>query len=237
LLAIYLATARAVESDFQHGEETIVTTTLKASSCLAIFIPALCMTMPASADDAGFYLGARLGWAQYPTNSQLILSPDLNLRGRADDDEDLAWSIEAGYRFNRYVRIDAGYVDLGEVSSRLTNSMGTAAAQTRFAVQGATLALTGTYPLGNWEPYVKVGVFFFDTRLAFSGSAAGTSFEATVSGSATDSLDTLYGAGVGYNFSDHWQATLDLTNFSDAGESDTGQSDVLSLTAGVVWRF
>ena len=212
--------------------------TTKTLRRLAMFVvPAICVATPALADDAGFYLGARLGRAQYPAHSHLTLSPTLILRGETGDKEDLAWSFDAGYRFNRYVAIEAGYVDLGESSGRLTDETGTAAAQFSFAVQGATLALTGSLPLGNWEPYVRVGVFFFDTRLAFSGSAAGTSFAATLSGSGTDSLDTLYGAGVAYNLTDHWQAKLDLTNFSEAGDPETGQSDVLLLTAGVIWRF
>jgi opacity protein-like surface antigen len=216
-------------------EETIMLTTANCFYRMAILpVLAICAATPALAKDTGFYLGGRAGVGKYPSNSRLILSPNLDLRGRTHDKADLNWSVDVGYRFNRYLGIEVSYADLGKALSRLTDGSGTATAESRFAVKGATLVLIGIFPLGNWEPYVKAGIFQSDTRWTFSGSAEDIPFGESLDGGGTDAL---FGAGVAYNLTDCWQAKLDLTYFNDAGEPGTGHSEVLSWTAGVVWRL
>lgn len=173
----------------------------------------ICAPSFAWAADSGFYVGADLGVAQYPDNEDL-------------DNEDHAWAVTAGYRFNRYVAVEAGYMDLGETSGFLADGATATPAVARFsfASSGPTLALVGTWPLGNWEPYVRVGVFFADTDLSFSGLSATAPF----SGRTSDSTEEMFGGiGLGYRFSERWRARVELAFFDDAA----------AATVGVTYRF
>jgi hypothetical protein len=197
------------------------------SKCFVHAVAALPLTICASsfarASDSGFYFGMDLGVTQYPNNEAVHLPSDLLLTGSGSDldNEDYAWAVAAGYRFNRYVAVEAGYMDLGETSGSLADEANAIPAVARFslATSGPTLALVGTWPLGNWEPYLRVGILFADTDLSFSGSSATAPF----SGRASERTEEMFGGiGLGYRVSEHWRARVELTFFNDAATATTG---------------
>lgn len=125
-----------------------------------------------AAEPAGFYLGAGAGQAMVDEG--------------ALDDEDTAFTGFAGYQFNRYFGLEAGYADFGEVEVS--------------GVPGARVEADATY-------LVAVGSVPFTDR--FSGYAkAGYSdwdAEASVAGLVADDSgnDPTYGLGLQYRFTDH----------------------------------
>jgi hypothetical protein len=62
---------------------------------------------------------ADLGWAFTPQSVAWRLSPTDVLTGSGYHDHDVAWTVAAGFRFNRYVGVEAGCVDLGQNSGAL----------------------------------------------------------------------------------------------------------------------
>lgn len=203
----------------------------------SVWLPlaALAIAPAASADDSGPYLAAAVGLANTPDDSVLTPSDVPVLTGRTDDN-DTSWGLAAGYRFNRHIAIELGYLDLGEITSEVTDATGStdARAAVGFSAEGVTLALIGTFPIGKWEPYLKAGVFSAHAVLEFSGSFSGANFDARI---AHDDQDGLYGVGVKYAVSEHLQIYLDSTYFHEVGEPDTGQSDYLNTSVGASWRF
>jgi opacity protein-like surface antigen len=194
---------------------------------------------PALAQDNGFYVGAAVGGAKYPRNGDLSIGPGMVVRGRVDKNEDFAWSLAAGYRFNRYLAVEAAYVDLGEASGTLseTEDRGIdfdATLDVAFSARGPMVSLIGTYPLGDWEPYVKAGVLFADTKLSVAGTVNGEAGAASVKG---DSEDIVFAIGIGRNLSPRWQLKLDASYADDVGESDSGRANILMLSLGSTYRF
>lgn len=191
---------------------------------------ALTLACGVSADESGPYLSAGLGRIDAPNNSNLGA-----LTGDTRNDE---WSYTAavGYRINPNLALELGYVDLGEFHANLSDASGAtnAAAHASFAANGATFALIGAFPIGQWEPYIKAGVLFSSTELQFSGTIDGARFAGRL---ANDNEDPMYGAGVRFTIADPLQVFLDLTYLDDVGESETGRSSYFNTTAGVLWQF
>jgi opacity protein-like surface antigen len=183
-----------------------------------------------AADESGPYVSAGLGRIDAPDGSNLG-----TLTGETENDE-WSWTVGLGYRFNRYIALELGYVDLGEIESDLTDATGLrdARAHASFGADGATFALVGTFLIGRWEPYIKAGVLFSSTELQFSGTIDSTPFAGRLT---NDNEDPLYGAGLRFNVTEPLQVYLDVTYLDDVGEPETGRSSYFNGTAGVLWRF
>lgn len=198
-------------------------------------LAALAFAPAASADDSGWYLGAALGLADAPDNSQLGFTDIPLLTGRTDDNK-TSWGFAAGYRFNPNIALELGYVDLGKFTSEVTDASGAtdARAAAGFSAEGVTFAMIGTFPLGKWEPYLKAGVFYSSTVLEYSGSLSGTNFGARIT---NDDEDALYGIGLRYPVSERLRIYVDSTYFMEVGEAEKGRSDYLNTSLGALWRF
>ena len=186
-------------------------------------IPAAVLAPAAVASDTGFYVGLDFGLSQYPNNEELRVSPDLVLlaSGSSLNDEDTAWGVRAGYQLNSYFAVEAGYLDLGESSGTLASSTPGSSALSTFTLSGAgpTLALVGKWPLGDWEPYLRLGVLFADTELSFRGTDGADVLTGTVS----DSTEEVFGGlGIGYRFNERWRAQAELTFFDDVSTATVG---------------
>jgi OmpA-OmpF porin, OOP family len=201
----------------------------------SIALLGLLATSAAAADDSGFHVSASVGIADHADDAALGV-PDVGRLTGATDGDDTSWALTGGYRFNRNIAIEIGYVDLGEIDAAVSDVEGgsDARATFTFATSGITLAMVGSFPIGNWVPYLKAGVLFSETELDFAGTVNGASFAARVD---EDSQDPLFGAGVGYDFGEHWRVQLDVTYFMESGDPDGGESDYLSTSLGVSWRF
>jgi hypothetical protein len=136
-------------------------------------------------------------------------------------DQDVAWSFSAGYRFNRFFGVEAGYVDLGHFSASLTGRSNApdAHADMIFSARGGTVAAVGTFPFGNWEAYLRGGVLFANTHITVSGSNDTVSIDDRVS---AETAHALAGAGLGYNVDAHWRAQIGITGYFHVGSNVGG---------------
>ena len=195
---------------------------------------ALALSHAAPADEAGVYIGVDIGYVDAPKNVGLIV-PDVPLLTGETDGSEFAAGATLGYRFNRNIAVELGYVDV-RFDANVVDASGISDASSRlgFSIDGIALALLGFFPVGHWAPYVKAGVLFSDTALTYSGNIAGDEFSARIGNSAEDAL---YGLGVRYRLSEHLELSLDSTYFMEVGEPGSGQSDFWKTSAGVIWRF
>lgn len=189
----------------------------------------------AAADDSGWYIGAGLGDADYGKRGILHYdSETLDATAIDDSDDPLSSSISLafGYRFNRYLSLEAGYAWNDSTEYALTDAAGARFGTYEFRTQGASLAVVGILPLGNWELLARAGVMYADTEGSLFTDAG------TLEDERVHTAEALIAIGGAYNFTEHWQAKLDYAFVNDAGEPhETGHADTKLLTLGFTYRF
>jgi OmpA-OmpF porin, OOP family len=196
----------------------------------------VCAATTAAGKDSGFYLGADAGYAGYPDDANLQVG-STTLTEIASTDSVFTAHVAAGLRFSRYFALEAGYVDLGEVKATLTDAAQSAAirANLRFKARGPILNAIGSFPLGNWDPFIKFGMFWQNVDLNLDGTAGGTPFSLAWS---ADGMKIAWGAGVGYALGEQWHVRLELDYFDSVGDDNrTGKARVTSAAVGVAYRF
>jgi hypothetical protein len=175
------------------------------------------------------------------------------------DERKTGWSIAAGWRLQRHVAVEAGYADFGDrtlnpsrdtvIASSNTNTSSTSTAihgGTALKTKAVYAAIVGSWPLGNWEPYVKLGMLHVDTS---AKSKTITTFSSFFSGrppsfiqgtiSVDDSTtEALTAIGVTYTIAGHYDVNLEAARMPNVGGSrTTGEGDLTSLSLGIGYRF
>jgi opacity protein-like surface antigen len=155
-----------------------------------------------------------------------------------DDDEGTAWSVSAGYRINRYLAVEASYVNLGTLEATHNIGLpailggGSLAFHRELETAGPALTAFGILPVSDsWELYVRAGMFFADSELttAFNGTSNTTSF---------DSDSTTLGAGAQFDWKEHWSARLEFQRSFDIGGDDVAsEADVDGVSLAVLYRL
>jgi opacity protein-like surface antigen len=156
-----------------------------------------------------------------------------------DDDEGAGWNVTAGYRINRYLAVEAGYVNLGTLSATHTIDIpailggGSFNFHRELETAGPSLTVFGLLPLADsWQLYARVGMLFADSDLTTrlnGGSSAASSF---------DSDATTLGAGAQYDWGGHWSARLEFQRTKDVGGDDVASdADVDSISLGFLYRL
>jgi hypothetical protein len=151
----------------------------RLGSLLTLIAGVVLLSIPASAADNGFYLGASVGQAQVDVND----FEDNDFEG-----EDLGFKVFAGFRFLTFVAVEGGYVDFGAPDD--TSADATFEAD----VTGVDVFAMGMLPLGIADLFVKAGVVDWDTQV----SASFDGLSETFSDSGTD---PAYGVGFQLRFS------------------------------------
>lgn len=179
---------------------------------------------PAAAD-SGVIVGLGLG----QSNLQDYRCDDCGTPIASVDDKDTAWTVFAGYRFNPYVAVLAGYADLGK-----TTASGTGGAwQDKLEADGWYAAVRGILPLpANFEAYATLGVFWWDQKVTFTGIPTGK----------FDGSDPMYGLGVAYRFGpkNAMSVQVDWTRFKDVGTNDPTlghKNDIDLYAVNFVYQF
>ncbi len=189
----------------------------KLAMLLATF--AMASLAPAAYADnpEGFYAGAGVG----RFNAQI---DDVQAVGPAVDDwdeDDTAYKVFGGWRFNEIIAFEVAYINLGEPSGEVVPGFNLDA-----SVDGFAPYVVATIPLGIFEVYGRLGYYFYDANLATETVAGGrVEFD-------EESEDFVYGAGVGLDLLDHINVRLEYERFDLQGLDDT---DAIWLTGA--WRF
>jgi OmpA-OmpF porin, OOP family len=165
-----------------------------------------------------------------------------NPTGSSDiNDMDSIWGAQVGYRFNRFVAAEAGYIDLGKAAytANLVSNFGIGnesyQARGRFLSSGPTVAVLGILPLGQrFDLYGRGGIYFADTRFrvrfVFSDGIASAEEKA-------GTQEFFGGLGFAWNISSDYAVRAELSHFLDVGDDDrTGEASVTTLGIGFVFR-
>jgi OOP family OmpA-OmpF porin len=170
----------------------------------------------------GFYTGAGLG----NFNAQIDDVDQTDDAIEKLDDDDAAWKIFAGYRFNPYISAELAYVDFGRQQDRIDASGSSGDFQLEAA--GFAPSVLFTAPLGPVELFAKVSYYFYDVDLKVDlDSLDSENFQ-----SSSSDEDWAYGGGIGVTFLEHVNARLEYERISSDVIDD---ADALWLSAS--WRF
>lgn len=158
-----------------------------------------------AADDSGFYIGASFGEA---TQNNGVFH---------GEDETFRWL--AGYEFNEYFAIEAGFIDAGKQVDNIGNLRVTSSSDGVFAT------FLAKYPLGErFAPYARFGVVAHETQTTVSNGVA-SAFE------DSNGEDIAYGGGLEFKANEHLRLRVD---YEKVRVPDVA-FDIYSLVA--TWKF
>lgn len=213
------------------------------------------MAGPAAAEvQQGWYFGVSPGQATYDISKEELDEIVVDaffangapvLTGTSSlEDSDTAWSILGGYRFNPFIAIEAGYIDLGAAEYRSSGTVNPpgpvlsapATANIDFESAGFTLAGVGSLPLGDmFDLHSRIGIYFADTEISVGLTMDSVGARETLSGS---SQDVFYGIGAGLHVGTNWSFSLDWQRYADVGDEDkTGEGDIDTLSLSLMYRL
>lgn len=208
----------------------------------------------------GFYFGIGAGESSYDLEQSMFddvvrtvlftQSVPLLSRSSSLEDSDTTLALFAGYHFNQYIAVEAGYIDLGAAEYRTSGTVNppgpvvSAPFNMNIDVEstGFTVAGRGSLPLGSIvDLHGRLGLFFARTDISVGGQVVGSN------GTATESLDSIggfYGIGAGLNFDEHWSLSFDWTRYDNVGDEDEDDDvtteagfDVDALSISAMFRF
>ncbi len=187
----------------------------------------------ARADDHGFYADISAGATLYPVD----VNGQLNGVRFAHDGHASAftYAFAAGYRFNRYVGVEAGFVDLGNPFVDLhdpTDPKQPTVGRERFSAQGKTLAVLAHLPTGDWDTFVRVGVLqaTLGTRHYIRNGTFGFDYFANNEGPSL-----LLGVGTRYAIAEQWALSFSVDYYNKVGREDG--ANLVSPRDGFSYRF
>lgn len=201
----------------------------------------LVTTMNAMADDTvvhddKFYLGGLLGQARGDVGAA-EMNNRMNALGydaeaNVSHQNRTAWEILAGYKYSDYLSVEAGYIDLGEVRTRLRGSVVDISDYLTSAnlvhprsASGYELAVLGRYPLNEKNYlYLRAGLLFANSR--YEADA-----EVDFAKRSNSGRDGFIGIGYGYEINDHWGLRLSFENYRVEDEN------IGLLGLGVQYKF
>jgi OOP family OmpA-OmpF porin len=210
----------------------------------------LLVATPANAADTGFYAGVDFGQYSHDLDANGFGGQidaalgDLGLtvsNASSDTSEDgFTYGVLVGYQFLPYLAVEAAYVDLGdaELKSNATVSDGVTSAELRARAttesSGPSLSALGILPIMNsWEVHARAGVYFSSNdataRVAVDG------LEQTASDSS-NTTEFVWGAGIGYTRG-NYTSRLDYQQYTDVGDSSTGEASIDRITLVAIVRF
>jgi OmpA-OmpF porin, OOP family len=211
--------------------------------------------------DQGFYLGVGVGESTYNDLSQddfddIVVSSffeagaPVTSGNSSFEDSATSLAIFAGYRFNPYIAVEGGYMNLGATEYRFRGQVNPpgpissvpASLSMDIESTGITLSGIGSIPLGSiFDLHGRLGLFISDTELK-----VGTTIENS-GGSDSEKLDSesvLFGVGGAFHIGNHFTVSLDWTRYDNVGDEDEDDDadteagidiDLLSLSA--MFRF
>lgn len=226
---------------------------------LAAALALMATNAASAAEKQGFYFGLFAGTASVDTQGSredrdetvaLPIAASLIAAGfgvssieSSLDDSDLGWGLEIGYRFNRYVAAEVGYVDLGEAlyEAILTVDDGIETfpveVSSRFVSSGPTAAVLGMLPLSErFDVHAKAGLYFADTR--FRGRVRDVEFADNLLHSEVGAgeQEIFFGIGGAWNINDSYSLRFEYQRFFDVGDDDTTETDVDLIALSVLFR-
>lgn len=164
----------------------------RALSSPAALLLATVLAPLAQAADFAAYGGFGLGYgAQEIQQPGLLIGPGQTL-SRNIEGSDLAARVFAGVRLHRYLAIEAGWVDIGEIDALIPTITPDAQLEqvpTTLETSGVEVNVVGIWPVNrDFEVFGKLGLISWDSDLTAGGVGA----------AGSDGQDLAYGLGADY---------------------------------------
>ncbi|HVN41237.1 MAG TPA: porin family protein [Steroidobacteraceae bacterium] len=163
----------------------------------AILAAAALISSAALSADNGFYVGAGIG------------ASDVSAKDANWSATDFGWKLFAGYDFNKYLALEAAYLNGGSPSDQ----------GLKVDVYTTDVALIGKWPVADaFDLHAKIGYGWWDLKPHGFDSQSGS--------------DLLWGFGAGYRFGDHLIFSAD---WERQDTKYTDRADLWTVSAG--WKF
>ncbi|MEZ5559631.1 MAG: outer membrane beta-barrel protein [Pseudomonadales bacterium] len=170
----------------------------------------------AADENTGLYLGGSLGYTTFSASENVDVGE--GFQKIKVDDSDMGWKLFAGYQFLPWLGVEAGYVDLGDVSD---NALG---ATIDASTDGWDAFLVGTLPLPLIDLFAKVGMVSWNVDADVSDGVNSINLN-------DDGEDLAYGVG----------AALDLEHFAIRAEIErfdiSDVDDLYMFSVGATIQF
>lgn len=153
--------------------------------------------------------------------------------GSKGDGSGNQWRLQAGYQFNPYVAIEAGYIDMGKADYKASYAGGNAEGSVKAG--GLDLAVLGIYPVTDkFSIFGKLGLIEAKVQSKLSsGPQAGVIVKDT-----TTQARPLLGIGASYQVLENVDLRADYDHVSDLGSaSKGGKADADMVSAGLAYHF
>lgn len=187
-------------------------------------------TAPVAANNAaGFFVNGNLGYGRYGLTSSDVDA--FNSVGINVDRNSFAWSINAGYQFNQYIAVEAGYMQLPYAKLTQNSTSG----NVKLKTSAITADVKGILPVSQqFDLFAKAGLAFESQSL--SSSNAGVT---TVTTSDNHRIAPLFGLGVDYNINQNWSVGLQGIATLKTGHAANGNYYPATYTGlvGVTYKF
>jgi opacity protein-like surface antigen len=221
-----------------------------------IALCSLAAAIPPAAAQSGWYGGFSVG--QSRTSRDLVANRESTITLASDfdtafDDKEGAFKGTLGYRINRWIALEAAYVDLGShrVSTRFLggDAPAPAAIELSRTVTGAGADVVVLAPLGREAVvFARMGLVRarLKARQALDGNVVFTGGDPSERVRSTVSNETIDHYGLGIEWAIDAQASMRLEweryakvgkAFQIGGSGTTGEADTDTLMVGVVLRF
>lgn len=211
-------------------------------------------SMGAQASAAPWYVGLAVG--QSKTDRALVVNRESTITNvtalrTSFDAQDSAWKAFAGWRFNRFLGLEAAYVDLGEhrMVTSLTNLLGPGTVDISRRIKGPAAFVVASFPVHErLSLSAKAGVMRteLDADARLSGAVVfnpGDPNETFRKVSRRENV-TAYGLGLMWDVTPRWGLRLEWERFAKVGKpfavggtGNTGEADTDLASLGVVFRF
>lgn len=141
-----------------------------------------------------FFIGSTIGLANYDVSEGELFGGSPG----SLDNSDNYFKLFVGAPFNKYLGVEAGYVDLGELNFKYQDSYNY---NVSAAYTGYTLNLTLTLPITyRLSAYGKAGVFSWEGKANSVRTGIPPNTSKSTDSASVDGLDGFYGLGVAYNW-------------------------------------
>lgn len=216
--------------------------------CLAILTGGWAFaSLAAQAGNPGWYVGVDAGQSRF---SGLDANGSPTYPSTASQ-TDSGYRLSAGYDFNPYLGVEAGYVNLGKVagSANLAAlpivclpptaecSLMPSEVSANLKTHAWTLEFVGSFPFGDeWLLFGRAGGVRANSELisheSFSNNTTSTSDW------TSSDFDGTYGLGLQWSFANDWAARLSWDRYASLGHDlPIGKFDVNLTSLGIVYQF
>ncbi len=178
------------------------------------------------------------------------------------DDSLTPWGAQVGYRFNKWVAAELGYVDLGELLYTLSGSIsgpyryiddkgqdvtrqlnGNFQRSQQITSTGVTGSVLGMLPLGpHFDLHVRGGIYYADTRVTdrlryIDGGSQGDVFNLLHRRVDASQTELFGGLGAAWNINQSFALRVEYQRFFDVGDDEkNGEGDVDVINLSVLFK-